>query len=166
MAKLVVLSGVPGSGKSYFTSLVQRKYGGHVYTVSSDNLRNLVGGGVQNFDNEKLIWQMYYELPKVWVLDKDGIVIMDATQTRKEFRYEAMKQFRDLFERIELVMFNLPGELIKEQNVNREWVVPDNAMDKFFGEFSTPLDEEEINFFDNIYFLTSREDFFTVVKAI
>ncbi|MCD8209397.1 MAG: AAA family ATPase [Coprobacillus sp.] len=166
MAKLVVLSGVPGSGKSYFTSLVQRKYGGHVYSVSSDALRNLVGGGIQNFENEQLIWKMYYELPKVWVLDPNGIVIMDATQTRKEFRYEAIKQYKDSFDSIDLVMFTLPDDVIKEQNVNREWVVPDKAMDKFFGEFSTPLDEEEIAFFDHIYFLNNRDDFFTVVKLI
>ncbi len=167
MSKLVVLSGVPGSGKSYFTSLLKAKYNnGHYYVVSSDALRDMVGGSVQNFDNDKLIWKMYYELPKVYAYDSEAVVVMDATQTRKEYRTEVMKQFKGIFDEIDLVMFTIDKETIKEQNVNRVWVVPDHAMDKFFDEFSQPLDDDEIAFFNHIYFIRGKDDFYDVVKSI
>jgi len=48
MSKLVVLSGVPGSGKSYFSSALRKYKGSRVYVVSSDALRNVMLGNQQD----------------------------------------------------------------------------------------------------------------------
>ena len=39
MNRLIVLSGVPGSGKSYFSASFKAKKEKHVYIISSDALR-------------------------------------------------------------------------------------------------------------------------------
>ena len=100
MSKLVVLSGIPGSGKSFFSKLLRKAKGGHVYVVSSDELRTLACGSPQIFTKEKEIWTMFYELPKVYSVDKEAIVIMDATQIIKKFRTEAIKPLRPYFDEI------------------------------------------------------------------
>ena len=58
MNKLVILSGVPGSGKSYFSKTLKKVKNNHVYVVSSDELRALIGGSQSNLANEELMWQM------------------------------------------------------------------------------------------------------------
>ena len=59
MSKLVVLSGVPGSGKSYFSKALRKKKTGHVYIISSDALRDLVTGNQQNLSEDTLMWKMF-----------------------------------------------------------------------------------------------------------
>ena len=58
MSKLVVLSGVPGSGKSYFSKLLRSRKEGHVYIISSDALRDLVTGSQRDLSEEDLMWKM------------------------------------------------------------------------------------------------------------
>ena len=43
MNKLIILSGVPGSGKSYFSKTIKKIKNSHVYIVSSDELRKEIG---------------------------------------------------------------------------------------------------------------------------
>ena len=68
MAKLIVLSGVPGSGKSHFCDAFRKSMGGHVYVVSSDALRYEVTGSQQNMDEDKLVWKLFYGMAKVYAM--------------------------------------------------------------------------------------------------
>ncbi len=165
MNKLVILTGVPGSGKSYFSSLVKKAHEGHVYIVSSDGIRELLGGSPQYFKEETLVWDMFYELPKAYAVDKNAICIMDATQTIKKYRTDAILPLKEYYDETIMVVFDIDTETIREQNKNRPWVVPEEPLNKFIGEFALPS-EEEIKCFDKVYYVRGPEDFPEIVKLI
>ena len=62
MNRLIVLSGVPGSGKSYFSHLLKKNNPDHVFIISSDELRRQLLGDQRDLSNEPLIWKTYYQL--------------------------------------------------------------------------------------------------------
>lgn len=167
MSKLIVLSGIPGSGKSFFSKELRKQKGGHVYVVSSDHLRELACGSPQIFSKEKEIWTMFYELPKVYSIDKDAYVILDATQIIKKFRTDILieKKLKEYFDSVDLVLFQLDKSLVDQQNKNRDWPVPQDVLDKFYADFTLP-DKEEKTFFNKIYYIKKNEDIVNVINDI
>ena len=157
MSKLVVLSGVPGSGKSYFSKLLRKKKEGHVYIISSDSLRDLVTGNQRNLSEEELIWKMYYELARVYSQDKKGIVILDATNTSTKYRIDSVKELRNHFDEADLVIFDVPREVVKRQNLDREFPVPEAVLDEYLDEFQLPTNEDYA-FFANVFIATGAND--------
>ena len=156
MAKLVILSGVPGSGKSYFSRKLRSTKGSHVYIISSDALRDAIMGNQQDLSNDTLMWKMYYELAKVYSADPDGLVVLDATHTSAKYRIESTKPIREYFDSVTLVLFNRPYEVIKKQNLERDWSVPQDVLDKLYENFEM-ITEQDKEFFDHIYVVENEE---------
>ena len=157
MNKLIVLSGVPGSGKSYISLLIKdRIKNGHVYVVSSDTLRTQIAGSQKNFDYEDLMWNMYYEMAKTYSLDKDGIVILDSTNSLRMYRIDKVKPLKSLFGEIDLVTFELDKLTVMRQNMEREFPIPSDALERLFDEYEHVNDEDKV-FFDNIYHVNQRD---------
>ena len=157
MNKLIVLSGVPGSGKSYISLLIKdRMKNGHVYVVSSDTLRTQIAGSQKNFDYEDLMWNMYYEMAKTYSLDKDGIVILDSTNSLRMYRIDKIKPLKSLFGEIDLVTFELDKLTVMRQNMEREFPIPSDALERLFDEYEHVNDEDKV-FFDNIYHVNQRD---------
>lgn len=151
MSKLVVLAGVPGSGKSYISLLIKdRMKNGHVYIVSSDYLRSQICGNQQCFDYEDLMWKMYYEMAKVYANDKDGIVILDSTNSKRIYRIDKVKTVSDLFDEVDLVVFKLNKGVVMRQNIEREFPVPSEVLDHLYDDFEK-VNEEDYSFFDKVY---------------
>ena len=149
MNKLVVLSGVPGSGKSYFSNTLKKMKNSHVYIVSSDEIRKIIGGSQSNLDNEELVWQMFHSLARTYALDKDGIVILDATHISSYLRVERNKELKPLFDEVYLVMWELDKNVVSNQNLQRDFPLPPDAMEMFFSKFEKPTEEDK-KFFDKI----------------
>lgn len=149
MNKLIVLSGVPGSGKSYFSNTIKKVKNSHVYVVSSDEIRKKIGGSQSNLENEDLVWQMFRSLAKTYALDKNGIVILDATHISSTLRVERNRELKPLFDEVILVMWNMDRGLVSNQNLQREFPLPPEAMEMFFAKFELPTDVDR-EFFDKI----------------
>ena len=164
MNKLVVLSGVPGSGKSYFSKTLKKVKNNHVYVVSSDELRAIISGSQSNLDYEKLMWEMYYDLAKVYAKDKEGIVILDATHVSKELRVDANREVAELFDEVDLVMWNIDKQIVSNQNLQREYPIPPQALEMFFSIFEPPCEEDE-KFFDKIIVIENA-DIAPAIEAI
>ena len=149
MAKLIVLSGVPGSGKSFFADAFRKEVGGHVYVVSSDALRYEVTGNQQNFDEEKLIWKLFSGMAHVYAMDKNGICILDATNSVCKYRVGIIEPFKKMYEEIHLVAFDLDRDTVRNQNLNRLFPVKPEVLEDLFDKYEAP-NEEDYKFFDSV----------------
>ena len=164
MNKLIVLSGVPGSGKSYISLLLKERKKSHLYIVSSDNLRAQIGGSQTNLSNEKLVWDMYYKLAKVYSLDKQGIVVLDSTNAKTEFRVDKVLPLKKSFNEVDLVVFKLDKITVMEQNLDRKYPIPSDALEKLIDNFED-IGEREKEFFDNIY-IVDKHDLTPIIEQI
>ena len=156
MNKLVVLAGVPGSGKSYFSSTIKKIKTSHVYVISSDQLRKEIGGSQANLNNDELMWKIFLNLAKTYALDPDGIVILDATHISSEFRVKRNSPLKELFSEIYLVVWNLDHLVVSNQNLQRDYPIPVEAMNMFFDKFEMP-DEVDKEFFDHIIYINNLD---------
>lgn len=156
MNRLIVLSGVPGSGKSYFSRKLKEALTKHVYIISSDELRYKILGNQRDLSEDSLIWQIYYELVKVYSIDKEGTVILDATHSKKIYRLDNIQPYKPLYDQIDLICFKLDKELVIEQNADRENPIPPDALLKLIDAFEMP-DEEEKAFYDHIDIIKDHE---------
>lgn len=156
MNKLVVLAGVPGSGKSYFSSTIKKIKTSHVYVISSDQLRKEIGGSQANLNNDELMWKIFLSLAKTYALDPDGIVILDATHISSEFRVKRNFPLKELFNEIYLVVWNLDHLVVSNQNLQRDYPIPVEAMKMFFDKFEMP-DEVDKEFFDHIIYINNLD---------
>lgn len=149
MNKLVILSGVPGSGKSYFSSSLKNKRN-HVYIVSSDNLRKQILGSQRDFTDETTVWKVLYELVKAYSFDERGVVVLDATNIYSDNRIELFHMFKKYYKEIYLVYFSIKTETLINQNEEREFPVPLDVLEKFRRRYETPT-EKEAELFKGIY---------------
>lgn len=142
MATLILLSAIPGSGKSTWARKYQREHQ-NVHIVSSDDVRKKLTGSQQNFGQEALVWQTFLEtLNSYGEKEPDCTVIADATNLQNKYRryyFEATPVFKKHI----LVVFNIPYEICCEQNKMREAekIVPPAAMERLRNEFEPPTGE-------------------------
>ena len=156
MNHLIVLSGVPGSGKSYFSASLKAAVKKHVYIISSDELRFNILGNQQDLSEDELVWRIYYALVEAYSVDKNGIVILDATHSKKIYRLDNIQPFKHLYDQIDLVCFRLDKELVLEQNKDRENPIPRENLLKLIDQFEMP-DEDEYSFYDHIDIIKDHE---------
>ena len=155
MAKLIVLSGVPGSGKSHFCDAFRKTMGGHVYVVSSDALRYEVTGNQQNMDEDRLVWKLFYGMAKVYAMDKDGVCILDATNSLCKYRIGIIEPFKKFYDEIHLVAFDIDVEMVRSQNFNRLFPVKPEALEHYLDVYEKPNEKDE-EFFDSVTVIKDR----------
>ena len=156
MTKLIVLSGVPGSGKSYFSQTLKKMRRKHVYIVSSDGLRKEILNDQKDVSAEDLVWKFFYSLPKLYVDDKDAFVILDATHINSNKRIAIYNEFKDIFDEIDLVAFALDKDLVRHQNIERDFPVPIDVLEMFYESYEAPTKEEK-EIFNNVYLIDTND---------
>ena len=127
-------------------------------------MRTQVGGSQTNLGNEALVWQMYYKLAKVYSLDKEGIVVLDSTNAKTEFRIDCVKAIADGFDEVDLVIFKLDKVTVMSQNLDRDFPIPSDALERLINEFEG-ITEKDKQFFDNIY-VVDKHDLTPVIEQI
>lgn len=152
-----LLSAIPGSGKSTWAKMYKNTHE-NVFIVSSDELRLELFGGVQNFSNEKLVWDTFLKRINDYARNhEDCVVIADATNLENKFR---MFYFENtpLFDRHILVLFPLPFSQCVKQNKEREKerIVPYKVLERLNSQYEDPS-EEVISSYDEI--LKVEKDF-------
>ena len=62
--RLVIMSGIPGAGKTTYAAKYKEVYEVHGYmvlTVSSDDIRMEMFGKYDSFENERLVWKTVHD---------------------------------------------------------------------------------------------------------
>ena len=155
MNRLIILSGVPGSGKSYFSNALKAEKSEDVYIISSDQLRYELLGNQRDLSQDDKIWKRFYELAKEYSAIKDATVVLDSTNAKKIYRLDNIKPYRGLYDEIDVVVFQLDKETVLKQNKERDNPIPEDALLKLIDEFELP-DQEEKGFFDRIDVIKSH----------
>lgn len=162
MRTFILLSAIPGSGKSTWADKYQREHP-NTHIVASDDVRTKVSGAAQCFDNEQKVWKTFLQDINAFAeKEEDVTVIGDATNLTNHFR-RYYREATPNFDHHILVVFDIPIEICERQNKMRQpgRIVPDYAMKKLEAEFEK-LDEETLAVYDEVYVIDQT---YTATKA-
>lgn len=147
MNKLIIMSGIPGSGKTT-VALGLKTILPKVVVVSSDDVRKKVTGDVNDGTKEPLVWETF-EKDIIQASKEYDIVVADSTALTNELRMKWFNAFRPHFKHIELIYLDIPFEICWQRNMNRTRNVPMNPMAGMFKLMELP-NEQVLRNFDSI----------------
>ena len=136
MCKLVVLVGLPGSGKSTYLARLG------VNAISSDEVRRLLVDDATDQTIHRRVFTTVRHLIRQRIAVGRAVTYIDATNlTRRERRqYVRLGQLHDC--EVEAVFFDVPLEICLERNHARTRVVPDEAVREMALKLRPPSIEE------------------------
>ncbi|NCA96264.1 MAG: ATP-binding protein [Methanomicrobia archaeon] len=137
--KLIVLSGIPGSGKSTYAQNYLNKHR-NTFIVASDQIRRELFGRVDDFSQEDVVWKKFESLIREKAQTYDTI-IADSSATTNVRRLRWATIFRDTFDIIELVYFDIPFAVCLKRNEERHLTIPYDDMVVMKESFETPSPE-------------------------
>lgn len=128
MKKVIMGIGIPGSGKTTILKSFADKYS---YTyISPDDLRKKITGDIGNQTKNKEIWEEAYRLVAD-ELSRGNSVVFDATFVNKNERENFIRFAKDRGAlKVEGIFLDVPFEIAKERNLERDRNVPEHAMDR------------------------------------
>ncbi len=154
MKQLIILSAVPGSGKSTWAKKYQASHP-NTYIISSDEIRFELTGQYQDFSKQKEVWEEFENrLLNYSKQDGNFTVILDAVIDLNSLR----KKYYDLgkdFDRKILVILRKPLELLKKLNKERKeekWV-PEDVLINLYNKFEEPT-KDILEIFDEWEYIT------------
>ena len=151
MKTLIILSAMPGSGKSTWARKYQEEHS-HTLIVSSDDIRFELTGTTQDFSKQKEVWELFSLRIHEYAQRYDDVtVILDALNDLNCLREKYVKENPE-FDRYELVVFPRTIEEIRYWNKQRKEcsIVPDDQLEILVKKWEEPS-EEVIKLFDTIH---------------
>ena len=151
MKTLIILSAMPGSGKSTWAKKYQEEHL-HTLIISSDEIRFELTGQMQDFSKQKEVWELFslriHEYAKRY---DDVTVVLDALNDLNCLREKYVKENPE-YDKYELVLFPRTAEQIRYYNKQRKEcsVVPDDQLEMLMNKWEEPS-EEVIKLFDTIH---------------
>ncbi len=151
MKTLIILSAMPGSGKSTWAKKYQEEHP-HALIVSSDGIRYEITGQTQDFSRQKEVWELFslriHEYAKKY---DDVTVILDALNDLNILREKYVKDNPE-FDRYELVLFPRTPDQIRFYNKQRQEtsIVPDQQLEALMRKWEEPS-EEVVKLFDKVH---------------
>lgn len=137
MATLIMLIGPPGCGKSYIANSNKnpnnlKKLGYQIH--SSDAIRKELYGNEDILGDIKVFSILHNRIFEDLKNNKD--VVYDATNVKRSLRKNFFEQLNQHVNRKEVtvvgVVFDIPIDVIKQQNKSRSRVVPEEIIDKMY----------------------------------
>jgi predicted kinase len=169
--RLIMMSGIPGSGKStYANELYEHPTAGIDKWVSRDQIRfSLLEDGEDYFHKEKQVYDTFVsEIKKA--LDNGQTVIADATHINEASRTKLLRALGTSLKDccVEIIFFKVPVQKALQRNENRintRFYVPEQVIRRMAMQITVPTFEEG---FDIIHIIDDtnekREHFFRVNK--
>lgn len=135
--KVIVLIGLPGSGKSTWAS-AQRG----AVVLSSDAVRLLLAGDETDQSIHAHVFATMRFLLRQRLAIGQGRTIMDATNLQPRWRRDWIRIARKAGAEVEAVWFDTPLSVCLERNRRRARVVPEAALREMAAKLVPPREEE------------------------
>lgn len=143
--EVVIMCGLPGSGKDYF---IEHNF--NVPVVSLDNLRR--EHKIQPGDKygAGFIIQMAKEKAREFLRKKEPFV-WNGTNITKQIREQVIGLMRSYNARIKLVYVEAPYQKLIQQNLNRPYPIPGTTLERFIDklEIPSPTEAHIVEYYSN-----------------
>lgn len=142
MKTLIVLSAMPGSGKSTWAKQYQAEHS-HTLVVSSDAIRYELTGQSQDFSRQKEVWELFSLRIHEYAQKYDDVtVILDALNDLNCLREKYVKENPE-FDKYVLVLLPRTVEQIRYYNKERNFsqVVPDEQLEMLIQKWEEPTED-------------------------
>lgn len=142
MKKLIVLSALPGSGKSTWAEQFRLTHK-HVKIVSSDGIRKEITGQYQDLEHEEEVWQIYDSRIHEYLDNYDDVtVIADSTNITNNLRLNVLQKGYH-YDKVILVVLKkkLPVILKANHERNEAKFVPEFAIKAMWENWEDINDE-------------------------
>lgn len=150
---LIVMVGLPGSGKSTKAKEIEEKYGFKVF--SSDKIRGeLYGDENCQADPSRVFGTLYNRMNRA--LQKGEDCILDATNANRKDRKGVFRQIRDVgnYDVVAYVVTTNIDECIR-RDAGRDRVVGPDVVKRYADKFKMPSEDEG---FKDVFIDNSRYD--------
>ena len=147
MNVLIVLCGLPGSGKSTYAKHITEC--GAFECVSTDQIRKELYGNESIQGNGQKVFETAFK--ELYVLGICGInAVFDATNITSKSRKQVVKKLRDYYDLIICKYIDTPLDVCLHRNSQRERVVPKEVILRMYNNFTTPSREEGFDYVETV----------------
>lgn len=146
---LVLMCGVPGSGKSTIAADLKAKGGNSIIVISRDAIRfALVAEDEPYFSREKLVFDLYCKKIQDAINDVSGpsFIICDATHINETSRNKVLDQLNlDNVSTLSVIVVRPSLEETLERNKLRfgRERVPEDAIKHMYEQFEDPIEDKK-----------------------
>ena len=152
MKTLIMLSGIPASGKSTWAAKYQATHP-NTFVISSDDVRVDVTGDYQDHSRQPEVWMEFSRRIHEFGQKEDVTVILDALNDVDDVREKYVRENPE-FDRYILAIFPFDKEKSIKLNDEREWPykVPNDILLKLIEKYEEPSQEIK-KLFDDIQYI-------------
>lgn len=144
---LIVLCGLPGSGKSTYAKYLTES--GRFEWVSTDLIRKALYGNESAQGNSKEVFSSAFFTLRALGNDKQSCVF-DATNITSRARRRVVQECRSYYDLIICKYIDTPLDVCLQRNSQRERVVPKEVILRMHHNFTMPSREEGFDYVDTI----------------
>lgn len=144
---LIVLCGLPGSGKSTYANYLTES--GHFERVSTDEIRKRFYGNenIQG-DGKEIFNTAFFHLQTFGLIKKN--CVLDATNITSRARRRVVQECRKFYDLIICKYIDTPLDVCLQRNSQRERIVPEEVILRMHHNFTMPSREEGFDYVDTI----------------
>lgn len=135
MSKLIMLCGLPASGKSTYAKELAKQESANIH--SSDNMRRILFGDENVNDKNDELFNVLHKQIKLDLLDNKNVVY-DATNINYKRRKVFLEELKNINCEKICVLIATPYEKCLEQNKLRERQVPEDVIKRMYLNFYIP----------------------------